>query len=200
LIAWEIVAKDSGCEFGKNVMKISVLIAAVSIVALGACEPTNVVRIGADGKPLPPIYKVPSSGEVEFTVLDSVNLLRQSSGAAPLSLDSKLTAAAATHARDMAVQNRAWHFGSDGSSPLDRVARTGYNGILAGENISETYETELETLSAWMGTADSRRVILDPEAKDMGFSWYQEPSGKIWWAMVTGRNSFGSINYTFAEN
>jgi hypothetical protein len=21
----------------------------------------------------------------------------------------------------------------------------------------------------------------------MGFSWYQEPAGKIWWTMVTGR-------------
>jgi uncharacterized protein YkwD len=29
-------------------------------------------------------------------------------------------------------------------------------------------------------------VILNPAATQMGFSWYQEPSGKIWWTMVTG--------------
>ena len=29
-------------------------------------------------------------------------------------------------------------------------------------------------------------VIVDPAAKDVGFAWYQEPSGKIWWTLVTG--------------
>lgn len=182
-------------------MKKFALLAAVSFFALAACEPAA-PRIGADGKPLPSIYKVPSesSGKVQYGVLDSVNLLRESAGASPLTLSSKLTAAAATHSRDMAVQNRAWHFGSDGSSPLDRVARTGYDGILAGENISETYETELETLSAWMSEADTRRVILDPAARDMGFSWVQEKNGKIWWTLITGRAHYDSIEYQFAEN
>jgi uncharacterized protein YkwD len=59
-------------------------------------------------------------------------------------------------------------------------------GQVLGENISETYETETETLSAWMGLADTRDVILNPQARDLGFSWYQEPSGKIWWTMLTG--------------
>lgn len=101
-------------------------------------------------------------------------------------LNSKLTAAAATHSRDMSVQNRPWHFGSDGSSPLDRAVRTGYAGKMRGENISETYETELETLSAWMGLPDTRNVILDPRSTDMGFSWHQDRNGKIWWTLVTG--------------
>ncbi len=62
----------------------------------------------------------------------------------------------------MSVQNRPWHFGSDGSSPLDRVQRVGYTGKLVGELISETYETELETLSAWMEQPDTRAIIMDP--------------------------------------
>jgi uncharacterized protein YkwD len=86
----------------------------------------------------------------------------------------------------MSVQNRPWHFGSDGSSPLDRVNRVGYAGRLVGENISETFETELETLSAWMIKPDTREIIMDPAARELGFSWFQEPNGKIWWTMVTG--------------
>ncbi|MEJ2018524.1 MAG: CAP domain-containing protein, partial [Maritimibacter sp.] len=97
-----------------------------------------------------------------------------------------LTAAAATHSRDMHVQNRPWHFGSDGSSPLDRVQRTGYQGTLLGENISESFETDLETLAAWMAEKDTRDVILDPRARNIGLSWYQESNGKIWWTLVTG--------------
>ena len=106
--------------------------------------------------------------------------------AGPLELNPQLTAAAATHSRDMHAQNRPWHFGSDGSSPLDRVARTGYSGTMLGENISETFETELETLAAWMQEADTRDVILDPRARNLGFAWFQESNGKLWWTLLTG--------------
>ncbi len=106
---------------------------------------------------------------------------------------SMLNAAAATHSRDMALQNRPWHFGSDGSSPLDRVARVGYSGTLAGETISETYESEVETLAAWMQQDDTRAVILDPKAQDMGFAWFQEGSGKIWWTLVMGSRSVNAV-------
>ena len=119
-------------------------------------------------------------------MLDSVNALRQASGLGQVQLNAELIAAAATHSRDMAAQNRPWHFGSDASSPLDRVTRAGYTGSLVGEVISETYETELETLGAWMEDPGSRSVILDPAALNMGFAWYQEPNGKLWWTMVMG--------------
>ena len=120
-------------------------------------------------------------------MLDSINTLRAARGAPSLALSSELNAAAKTHSRDMSLQNRPWHFGSDGSSPLDRVVRVGYKGRLLGENISETYESELETLSAWMGTPDTRDIILDPRARDMGFAYFQEPSGKIWWTLIIGQ-------------
>ena len=120
-------------------------------------------------------------------MLDSINALRQARGAAPVKLNSELTAAAKTHSQDMSVQNRPWHFGSDGSSPLDRARQVGYAGQLLGENISETYETELETLSAWMEIPETREVILDQRARDMGFAWHQEVSGKIWWTLVLGQ-------------
>ena len=89
----------------------------------------------------------------------------------------------------MSTQNRPWHFGSDGSSPIDRVQRVGYTGLLVGENISESYETELQTLAAWMEQPDTRRTILSSNARDLGFSWYQENNGKIWWVMVVGDSS-----------
>lgn len=158
-----------------------------ALMALSACTPVG-PTIGADGKPLPQVYRIRNTdtAKIQFRVLDSVNALRTAAGKSTLELDSNLTAAAATHARDMSVQNRPWHFGSDGSSPLDRVARAGYSGQLVGENISETYENESETLAAWMKTPSTRDVILSPRARNMGFSWYQEPSGKIWWTLVTG--------------
>lgn len=156
-------------------------------LALAGCT-TSAPTIGADGKPLPKVYPIKPGDEQEITyrVLDAVNTLRSAKALPTLGLDAQLTAAAATHARDMSVQNRPWHFGSDGSSPLVRAQRSGFTGRLLGELISETYETELETLSSWMGQADTRLVIMDPLARRMGFSWFQEPAGKIWWTMVVG--------------
>ena len=162
------------------------LLAAASL-PLAACT-TSAPTLGADGRPLPRVYKINPGDEqvISFRLLDSVNTLRGARSLTPLSFDARLNAAAATHARDMSVQNRPWHFGSDGSSPLLRVQRSGYTGRLVGELISETFETELETLSTWMADPATRAVIMDPTARFIGFSWFQEPSGKIWWTMVTG--------------
>ncbi len=159
----------------------------VGAMALAACQP-SAPTIGPDGRPLPRAYKISArdTSEIQFRMLDSVNALRNSSGLPPVELESRLTAAAATHSRDMQVQNRPWHFGSDASSPLDRVRRIGFDGKLVGEVISETYETELETLGAWMAQPDTRRILMSPDARHMGFSWFQEPNGKIWWTLVMG--------------
>lgn len=157
---------------------------ALAACGAGASQP----KVGADGRPLPRVYRINGSTaeKIPYRVLDSINTLRAARGAAPLALNAELNAAALTHSRDMSVQNRPWHFGSDGSSPLLRVQRVGYPGKFLGELISETYETELETLTAWMAQADTRDVVLDPAARNLGFAWYQEESGKIWWTLLTG--------------
>jgi uncharacterized protein YkwD len=157
-------------------------------VGLAACETTARRPLGPDGNPLPVIYRIDpaDSAAIQFRMLDSVNALRQTAGVAQVQLDPRLNAAAATHSRDMAVQNRPWLFGSDGSSPLDRARRVGFPGRLLGENISESFESETQTLAAWMTQADTRAVILDPNARFMGFAWYQEQGGKLWWTLNMG--------------
>ena len=164
-----------------------ILCVVASIRLLTACG-NEIPKMGPDGKPLPKLYRLSqqSTADVQFRTLDAVNALRASAQSPTLILNASLNAAAATHARDMSSQNRPWHFGSDGSSPLDRVVRSGYKHQLISELISETYETELETLSVWMENPDTRRDLLDKRAKEMGFSWYQEISGKIWWTLVLG--------------
>ena len=66
------------------------------------------------------------------------------------------------------------------------MQRVGYAGKFLGELISETYEAEMETLAAWMAQPDTRDVLLDPAARNLGFAWFQEKSGKIWWTLLTG--------------
>lgn len=168
-------------------MKKHIAAVLTCVALLGACV-SNAPALGPDGKPLPVAYVIKPAdvGRVTYSMVDSINSLRTAAGVQPLTLNAELTAAAATHARDMAVQNRPWHFGSDGSSPILRAQRAGYMGHMLGENISETYENEIDTLTAWMSVSGTAAVVLDPKAKDVGFSWFQEPAGKIWWTLVTG--------------
>lgn len=176
--------------------RVMLMMAGASAL-LSACMPSMGAgpKLGPDGKPLPQVYNIQAqgAGTIEYRLLDSVNALRSARGMRPLTLNAQLNAAAATHSRDMSVQNRPWHFGSDGSSPLERVRRVGYQGKLLGELISETFETELETLATWMESPDMRGVVLDPAATDLGFAWFQEQNGKIWWTLVTGTQQMGVI-------
>ena len=178
-----------------KMMNVRFVLAILSLAAMVSCGPSAPVQLGADGKPLPKFYDLSKqdSAAVQYRMLDAVNVMRQNVGALPVRINAELNAAAATHARDMSVQNRPWHFGSDGSSPLDRVTRVGYGGVFLGEVISETYEGELETLSAWVDDPDTRFVILDPNATDIGIAWFQEPNGKIWWTMTTGGPALSQI-------
>lgn len=151
---------------------------------LGACTdvPTG---SGSSG---PKAFKITSMQErrIPKRMLDTVNTFRIAEGIEPLALSDQLAQAAFAHSRDMAAQNRPWNWGSDGSSPLDRVARTGYAGAFRGEAISETFEDDLATVSAWMENPANAAILLDKDARNMGIGWHQESSGKIWWTLVTG--------------
>ena len=114
----------------------------------------------------------------------AVNLLRVENELSEIVINESLNLAALTHSQDMYEQDRAWHFGSDGSSPLERVARFVFTGELIGENISETYESDELTLNAWMAQENTRSIILDKDANYMGLGWYQAGDGKIWWTQI----------------
>lgn len=168
-------------------MKRSALALAGALL-VAACATAPQPELGPDGLPIPVAYTITQreAAAIAPRVLGQVNQLRAASGLGPLVIDPMLTNAAMAHSRDMAAQNRAWHFGSDGSSPLDRIRRQGYFGPLIGEAISESYENDTATLGAWMQNRDTRDIIMDPAARGLGISWYQEPSRKIWWTLVTG--------------
>lgn len=166
-----------------------VILNGFGALALSACAaPGPSVMLGPNDAAPPVLYRIDpeSLPRIQFRTLDSVNSLRSAAGAPPLRLNAELNAAAETHARDMALQNRPWHFGSDGSSPIDRARVAGYPGTVLGENISETYESELETVAAWMTRPDTRDVITDPRGRDLGVAFFQETSGKIWWTLLVG--------------
>ena len=181
--------------------KLQVL-ALCAILLLAACAPNNQTQSNSqqsgqrnqeinarnDARLVARIYWIEPADQTQilYRFLDAVNAIRASKNLSQTQLSPYLIAAARTHSRDMSVQNRPWHFGSDGSSPIDRVNRAGFNGKLIGENISESFESEIETLSAWMNDPVTSKLILNPEVTTIGIGWFQELDGKIWWTFMAG--------------
>ena len=115
-----------------------------------------------------------------------MNAVRAQSGVQPLTLSAALTAAASTHARDIAVQRRAWNFGSDRSAPQTRAERAGFSGLITGEDVAETYMSNIEIFQIWAADSRAKQAMIDPRATHMGLGWYQETNGKLWWVMDIG--------------
>ena len=155
----------------------SLLLAVSMLLALAGCATEG------GGTRLTEADKNP----IRLRHVDAVNAVRQQNGLQPVQLSAELNAAADTHARDIAQQQRAWHFGSDLTSPRERAFRAGYTGELVGENLSEGSDSDLTVLASWLEFSDTRAVILDPSARGLGIGWYQEPAGKIWWVQLLGQ-------------
>ncbi len=120
--------------------------------------------------------------------LEMVNALRLENGQSPVKHSNSLSAASKTHAFDIARQQRAWNYGSDASSAIDRAKIAGFKGIVLGENVSETYEGEYDVLNAWFQSKIGKEIILNPNATHLGLSWYQDSTGKVWWVQMIGQS------------
>jgi uncharacterized protein YkwD len=161
------------------------LIVALGLGLLAACAPAPMQTAATAPGAVPRLTQA-DAGPIRLRHLESVNAVRLARNLPPVQMSAQLNAAAETHARDMSVQNRAWHFGSDLTSPRERAQRAGYLGEVVGENLAEGADMDLVVLESWLSFEDTRRIILHPQARGLGLGWFQEPSGKIWWVQLLG--------------
>ena len=134
------------------------------------------------------------AGALKSRHIEMVNALRIENGRSSLKYSSSLSAASKTHALDIARQQRAWNYGSDASSAIERAKISGFKGLVLGENVSETYEGEYDVLNVWFKSKIGREIILDPQATHLGLSWYQDSTGKVWWVQMIGNSKGKSEN------
>ncbi len=123
--------------------------------------------------------------------LKLINDYRATNGLKALRLDPKLTAAAKMHSRDLAKTDRISHYGSDGSSPWDRVKRAGYTAKIAAENVGTGQASLQEVFKGWEQSPGHNRNLLLPGAKDMGIALIADPKTefKTFWTLVVGSTS-----------
>lgn len=104
------------------------------------------------------------------SVLTAINAARAKAGCAPLRMNSKLAAAAKSHARAMAEQNFFAHSGKDGSRLPGRIARQGYDYQSAAENIAAGQESPRKVVQDWLQSSGHRKNILDCKLSETGIA------------------------------
>jgi uncharacterized protein YkwD len=122
-------------------------------------------------------------------ILDSVNAERTARGIAPLTYHAQLTQAALAHAADQFSANcltSLSHTGTDGSSPGDRIARTGLRVRNWGENLACNQQSPAQVMAAWMNSAGHRASILNSSFTHIGISITRDSRGHLYWSQVFG--------------
>jgi hypothetical protein len=134
--------------------------------------------------PLPELPVTDGFEAAERIVLIGTNRERAKAGLKPLTLDSRLTAAARLHARDMSERDFFDHTSTKPGfeTPTDRVQRAGSLDWGAGENIAFNEEPAAaagnKLLEQWMNSPPHRKNLLRPEYTHIGIGVYRDATGR----------------------
>ncbi|WP_188296465.1 CAP domain-containing protein [Streptomyces sp. CBMA156] len=109
----------------------------------------------------------PAGGDVHLDMLTAVNAERTRSGARPVRLDGRLSAAAQRHADDLAAHDLTQQDGTDGSTPWRRVRSAGFAFRFSAENVAPADDVP-EAMGMWMNSPRQREIVLDPRFDHIG--------------------------------
>ena len=106
-----------------------------------------------------------------------------------LKLSAMLTQAALVQAQDMSAHQHFEHEGTDGSTPSQRVTRTGYQWQNVGENIAAGASTAEEVVAGWLNSPGHCKNIMTPAYTEMGIAYVTDTKNRegIYWSQVFGR-------------
>lgn len=134
------------------------------------------------------------AAQVEEQVLQLVNRARAEgrrcghswyAPAPPLRIEPLLHRAAAAHAREMAAHSRLEHDGLDGSSPAQRVRRTGLEPLAeVGENIAGGPSSAQEAVEGWLQSPGHCANLMNAHYRWMGVAFAVDDRSElgIYWA------------------
>lgn len=116
-----------------------------------------------DGSPIGPSLKT--------QLYSAINGIRKQKGLSQCQLDVNLEQAAKNHCDDLFHHNFVSHIGSDGSTFIQRVRRTGREGDPSGEIICKGPGGKnciQAVCKAWLDSPGHRDIMLDPQQRFFG--------------------------------
>jgi uncharacterized protein YkwD len=114
---------------------------------------------------------------------------RHFEAAPPVSWNPQLEQAAAQHARDMATHAFLDHKGRDGSTPSQRITRSGYRWRAVGENVASGQISPKEVVDDWLRSPGHCANLMSPDFSEMGVSYGVNMGAEavVFWAQEFGR-------------
>jgi uncharacterized protein YkwD len=105
---------------------------------------------------------------------------------APVRLVQGLSSVAFDRSVEMAHAGKLDHTGADGSSPADRVRRSGYVARVVGENIAAGVPSAAEVVAGWLDSPGHCANIMDARFTEMGLAYAVNPSSalQIYWTQL----------------
>lgn len=103
-------------------------------------------------------------------LLGATNAKRAEAGLVPLTLDQRLSRAAALKAQDMFAKNYWAHNSTEGKTPWEFITAAGYRYRVAGENLAKNFSESRGVIDAWMASPTHRDNIMRSDYKDIGFA------------------------------
>jgi uncharacterized protein YkwD len=144
--------------------------AAIAGAAVSPGEASAATCAGASAEP-----GEASRAVVTRALLCAINAQRHSHGLRAVRSNSRLEAAARRHSRDMVANRYFSHSTPAGSTPADRVRRTGYlrsaRSWTVGENLAwgaGPLGSARGVVRAWMHSPEHRKVLLWPSFNEVG--------------------------------
>jgi uncharacterized protein YkwD len=116
--------------------------------------------------------KVLGSQSTDFSasaLLTETNAERQRQNEQPLTIDSRLAAAAQAKAEDMAANNYWAHTSPDGKTPWTFITGSGYQYRSAGENLAYGFANADQSIAGWMASPEHRNNMLNAAYQNVGF-------------------------------
>src|SRR5262249_31748445 len=107
-------------------------------------------------------------------------------GVKALVLDARLSRAATIQSNDQAKRDSMGHYGSDGSSIMDRVERVGYHARLVGENVASGHKSYSDVERGWEKSSGHRENLLRTEVSAVGVAMAKSKRGWPYWTLVVG--------------
>ena len=107
-----------------------------------------------------------------------------------MSWNDILFSAGARHSRDMATRNYFSHDSLDGTTFAQRLAREGYNGWAAAENIAAGQNSVAGVMATWLNSEGHCRNIMAPVLTEVAVACVNQAGttyGNYWTMGLGGR-------------
>ncbi|HEY9699356.1 MAG TPA: CAP domain-containing protein [Trichocoleus sp.] len=116
--------------------------------------------------------KPTSQTSLAYQVVQLTNAFRQQHGLPALGINTQLTRAAQTYAKQMALEDVFSHRGADGSSPWDRIRNAGYRYSDAAENLAAGHQTPESAVRGWIRSPGHRANLLAWQVQEIGIGYF----------------------------